>query len=167
MIFIKQLCVVGTTTKFSETDLPLQIYPIFSDGECFYEKLVENPVFKDQFSSLSKEELEENGIVWFSKPMMAKSYACLFQTGMNEDPAYVANEQVATFLAQLGNKAMGLAGKAIIAENEVEAEKQLWYAARCFPKENVAAILALRFLLKGKVTAEELAVLDRKLIDDK
>jgi hypothetical protein len=99
--------------------------------------------------------------------MMAKSYACLFQTGMNEDPAYVANEQVATFLAQLGNKAMGFAAKAIVAGNEVEAEKQLWYAARCFPKENVAAILALRFLLKGKVTAEELAVLDRKLIDDK
>lgn len=166
-MFIKKLLVVGTTTKFSEEDLPLRLHPIYSDGDRFFEPRREDPFFEEDFSSLTKEELEECGIIWFASSIEANTNDCFFQMQMDQDPVVKCSRtDVNGFLIAAGERAMILAAKAIIAGNENEAERHLWYAARCFPKGNISAILALRLLLKNKVPIEALAVLDRRLIED-
>lgn len=167
-MFIKKLSIVGTTTtKFSKKDLPLRLHPIYSNGERFFEPIKEDPYFEEDFESLTKEELDERGFIRFAFPIKASQFDCLLQMQQDQDPVVKCiKTAVRGFLIAAGEQAMMLAAKAIIADNESEAEEHLWYAARCFPKENVAAILALRLLLKGKISSEELMVLDRHLIED-
>lgn len=155
----------GTTTPVNEDDLPARLNLIYSDGEnlFFYEDNRECPLVKEDFSIDSKEELVEyRSLRFFDRPFDGREFHCGIQTKMHTTPEYIHKDKLEERLAELGTEAVKNAKSFLDEGKEDEAEKLLWFAARAMPK-SASVLMLLRIVLKGKISEEEMNVLNQKI----
>ncbi len=161
------LSVVGTTTPVKQDDLPARLAPLYRDATGHYYL----PIDGETPGDVSVDEVEEpwvnlqrdvGDIVLFGAPFPARSMHVLLQTDASAPPEYFPEDDLRRRLAELGQKALRDAGRALLAGDRATAEEHTWYAARAVPREALP-LLVLRALLRGQIPPDHLAFLERDI----
>jgi len=158
------LKVIGTYELSESHYLPCRAIPLFSDGENLLLAL-DGRLVEETMEILSDSEYVESPAELFDNAFSAKQYHCLLQVRVGRSKEcfeYIAEENLERRLAEIGIEAVKNAKSFLDEGKEDEAEKLLWYAARAMPK-SASVLMLLRIVLKGKISEEEMKVLDRKI----